>query len=176
MRITAVYVCVRVLAEAFASLPRPVYLLSVSGGKDKADGHPLYVLLHNEPNPERTSFVFRDTLMTHLLLWGNAYVEVARNSSTEVFSLTPMPLDSVSVYRDPASKLCYCYYVGSLQRDSCPTMSCTSLGVALMVSSDIHRSSLPEMPLLQDLLEGSMVQSFRKRCSARRSFRASRYD
>ena len=41
--------------------------------KRQAVDHPLYFLLHDEPNPEMTSFVFRETLMTHLLLWGNAY-------------------------------------------------------------------------------------------------------
>ena len=34
-----------------------------------------YRILHDEPNPEMTSFVFRETLMTHLLLWGNAYAQ-----------------------------------------------------------------------------------------------------
>lgn len=27
--------------------------------------HPLYMLLHDAPNPEMSSFVFRETLMTH---------------------------------------------------------------------------------------------------------------
>ena len=43
--------------------------------------HPLYRLLHDEPNPEMSSFVFRETLMTHLLLWGNAYVWKDRSRS-----------------------------------------------------------------------------------------------
>nr|DAL45065.1 MAG TPA_asm: Portal [Caudoviricetes sp.] len=30
--------------------------------------HPLYTLLHDEPNPEKTSFVFRETLMSQLLI------------------------------------------------------------------------------------------------------------
>ena len=37
------------------------------GGKEKAIDHPLYLLLHDEPNPEMSSFVFRETLMTQLL-------------------------------------------------------------------------------------------------------------
>lgn len=50
----------------------------------KALDHPLYRLLHDEPNPEMTSFVFRETLMTHLLLWGNAFTQVLRNGRDEV--------------------------------------------------------------------------------------------
>ncbi len=79
MQMTAVYSCVRILSEAVASLPLHVYKYNVDGGKEKAVKHPLYFLLHDEPNPEMTSFVFRETLMTHLLLWGNAYAQIIRN-------------------------------------------------------------------------------------------------
>ena len=72
MQMTAVYSCVRILAEAVAGLPLHLYKYTDSGGKAKATDHPLYLLLHDEPNPEMSSFVFRETLMTHLLLWGNA--------------------------------------------------------------------------------------------------------
>lgn len=73
MQISAVYACVRVLAESIAGLPLHVYQCGKNGSREKAVEHPLYFLLHDEPNPEMTSFVFRETLMTHLLLWGNAY-------------------------------------------------------------------------------------------------------
>ena len=70
MQMTAVYACVRILSEAVAGLPLHLYRYNDSGGKEKAIDHPLYLLLHDEPNPEMSSFVFRETLMTHLLLWG----------------------------------------------------------------------------------------------------------
>lgn len=70
MQMTAVYSCVRILSEAVAGLPLQFYRYTADGGKEKAVDHPLYFLLHDEPNPEMTSFVFRETLMTHLLLWG----------------------------------------------------------------------------------------------------------
>ena len=57
MQMTAVYSCVRILSEAVASLPIHVYKYNESGGKEKALDHPLYFLLHDEPNPEMTSFV-----------------------------------------------------------------------------------------------------------------------
>ena len=66
---TAVYSCVRILAEAVAGLPLHLYRYKEDGSKEKAIDHPLYLLLHDEPNPEMSSFVFRETLMTHLLLW-----------------------------------------------------------------------------------------------------------
>lgn len=75
MQMTAVYSCVRILSEAVAGLPLHLYKYTDGGGKEKALDHPLYRLLHDEPNPEMSSFVFRETLMTHLLLWGNAYLQ-----------------------------------------------------------------------------------------------------
>ena len=87
MQMTAVYSCVRILAEAVAGLPLHLYKYNDDGGKEKAIDHPLYRLLHDEPNPEMSSFVFRETLMTHLLLWGNAYAQVIRNGKNEVVAL-----------------------------------------------------------------------------------------
>ena len=59
MQMTAVYSCVRILAEAVAGLPIHLYRYTDDGGKEKALDHPLYWLLHDEPNPEMSSFVFR---------------------------------------------------------------------------------------------------------------------
>lgn len=63
MQTTAVYSCVRILAEAIAGLPLHVYRYKDDGGKEKDIHHPLYYLLHAEPTPEMTSFVFRETLI-----------------------------------------------------------------------------------------------------------------
>ncbi|MDW8706113.1 phage portal protein [Streptococcus suis] len=108
MQTTAVYACVRILAEAVASLPIHVYERT-STGKEKKVEHPLYFLLHDEPNHEMSSFVFRETLMTHLLIWGNAYVQIIRDRSGQVISLYPLLPDKMSVHRDDSGKLYYKY-------------------------------------------------------------------
>ena len=97
MQMTAVYSCVRILAEAVAGLPLHVYKTGTDGGKEKATDHPLYRVLHDAPNPEMTSFVFRETLMTHLLLWGNAYAQIIRNGRGEVIGLYPLMPSRMSV-------------------------------------------------------------------------------
>ncbi|WP_460997753.1 phage portal protein [Trueperella pyogenes] len=84
MQMTAVYSRVRILAEAVEGLPLHVYRQRPDGGKEKATDHSLYWLLHGEPNPEMTSFVFRETLMRHLLLWGNVFLR--RSSVTGVIT------------------------------------------------------------------------------------------
>ena len=109
MQITAVYSCVRILAETVAGLPLHVYKYNDSGGKEKHLKHPLYKLLHDEPNPEMTSFSFRETLMTHLLLWGNAYAQIIRNARGEVIALYPLMPNKMTVDRDKNGRLFYLY-------------------------------------------------------------------
>ena len=119
MQMTAVYSCVRILSEAVASLPVHVYRFNDSGGKEKALDHPLYFLLHDEPNPEMTSFAFRETLMTHLLLWGNAYAQIIRNGKGEIIGLYPLMPDRMTVDRDDKGRL---YYEYQLSSDDAHTM------------------------------------------------------
>ena len=119
MQMTAVYSCVRILSEAVASLPLNVYRYTDSGGKEKAIDHTLYRLLHDEPNPEMSSFIFRETLMTHLLLWGNAYAQIIRNGKGEVVALYPLMPDRMSVDRDKNGRL---YYKYTKSNDDAPTM------------------------------------------------------
>lgn len=109
MQMSAVYACVRILAEAIASLPLHFYQYNDAGGKEKALGHPLYNLLHDEPNPEMSAFSFRETLMTHLLLWGNAYAQVIRNGRGEVAAFYPLMPDRMTVDRDSAGRIFYEY-------------------------------------------------------------------
>ena len=112
MQMTAVYACVRILAESIAGLPLHLYRYK-GNGKEKAIDHPLYVLLHDEPNPEMTSFVFREALMSHLLLWGNAYAQVIRDGKGQVTSLYPLLPNRMTVDRDEHGRLYYRYQRGS---------------------------------------------------------------
>lgn len=110
MQTTAVYACVRILAEAIAGLPLHVYRYRLDGGKERVALHPLYYLLHNEPNPEMTSFVFRETLMSHLLLWGNAYAQIVRNGRGQTVALYPLLPNKMEVSRAQNGELVYTYY------------------------------------------------------------------
>jgi len=109
MQMTAVYSCVRILAEAVAGLPLHLYRYTDDGGKEKALDHPLYHLFHEEPNPEMSSFVFRETLMTHLLLWGNAYAQIIRNGKGQIVALYPLMPNKMTVDRDENGQLYYLY-------------------------------------------------------------------
>ena len=133
MQMTAVYSCVRILSEAVASLPLNVYRYTDNGGKEKAIDHSLFHLLHDEPNPEMSSFIFRETLMTHLLLWGNAYAQIIRNGKGEVIALYPLMPDRMSVDRDKNGQL---YYKYTKNNDDALTMESGS--VYLSPSDVLH--------------------------------------
>lgn len=131
MQMTGVYSCVRILAEAVAGLPIHLYQYTETGGKEKAIKHPLYFLLHDEPNPEMTSFVFRETLMTHLLLWGNAYAQIIRNGKGEVVALYPLMPNRMTVDRDANGQL---YYQYQSSKDEAPTVKGSTV---ILKSSDV---------------------------------------
>ena len=103
-----VYACVRVLSEAIAQLPLHLYKYNEKG-KERVPQHPLYFLLHDQPNPEMTSFVFRETLMSHLLIYGNAYAQIIRNGRGDVLGLYPLMPDKMKVDRDEKNRLIYIY-------------------------------------------------------------------
>ena len=88
MQIATVYACVRLLAETVAGLPLHLYRTKDGGSaKERAMDHPLYKLLYRQPNPEMTSFSFREVMMTHLLLWGNCYAQIIRDGKNGVLGL-----------------------------------------------------------------------------------------
>ncbi|MCM1235219.1 MAG: phage portal protein, partial [Ruminococcus flavefaciens] len=133
MQMTAVYACVRILSEAIAGLPLHLYRYKEDGGKEHAVDNNLYRLLHDEPNPEMTSFVFRETLMTHLLLWGNAYAQIIRNGKGEVIALYPLMPNKMSVDRDEKGQL---YYTYSRANEEAATMAGNT--VTLKPSDVLH--------------------------------------
>jgi HK97 family phage portal protein len=133
MQMTAVYACVRVLSEAIAGLPLHLYRYGKDGNKEKALDHTLYRLLHDEPNPEMTSFIFRETMMTHLLLWGNAYAQIIRNGKGEVIALYPLMPNRMRVDRDASGNLYYEYMRNS---DDAATMKGST--VVLKATDILH--------------------------------------
>ncbi len=89
LKFSAVYSAVRVLAETVASLPLVIYE-ETEAGKELMRSHPAYSLLHDEPNKEMTSFSFRETLQSHLLLWGNAFAFIDRRNDQTPTALLPL--------------------------------------------------------------------------------------
>lgn len=108
IQVSAVYACVRVIAETIASLPLRIYEATDAGSR-KANEHPLYRLLHDEPNTEMTSFIWREVMLSHLLLYGNSYCQIIRSGRSRIVGLYPLLPDHMAVDRDSKGKLTYTY-------------------------------------------------------------------
>lgn len=109
MQLTAVYACIRIIAETVASLPLNVFKYA-EDGKEKAYDHPLYKILHDEPNDEMSSMIFRETLMHHILTTGNAYAQIVRNGYGRVVALYPLLPNKMVVERSTKNKKIYYKY------------------------------------------------------------------
>ena len=112
MQIATVYACVRLLAETVAGLPLHLYRYTDADekGKERAKDHPLYKILYRQPNPEMTSFSFREVMMTHLLLWGNCYAQIIRDGKNGILGLYPLLPENVETDRDENGSIFYIYH------------------------------------------------------------------
>lgn len=99
-----VYACVRVLAETIGCLPLFVYRERADGGREKAREHPLFWLLHDEPNDEMDSLTMRETMTAQLALSGNAYAILAHSLRGDVVDIYPWDWTLVRPDRDPQTR------------------------------------------------------------------------
>lgn len=103
----AVYAAVRLLSETVGSLPGHVMRMT-DVGKEKALTHPIYSLIHEQPNPEQTAMEWRETAMCHLLLRGNHYSEKQYDNGGRLIALWPLHPDKVRIERpSPNAPLSY---------------------------------------------------------------------
>lgn len=105
MRYATVHACVRVLSEDVAALPLHVYRRTEDGGKERYRDHPLYELMHDQPNPDMTSSAMREAMMVSLLLSGNAYAFIEFTKSGRVKALWPLDSAETRPYRTKGGEL-----------------------------------------------------------------------
>lgn len=107
VKIAAVYACVSVVSRTLASLPFNLYRQLSPRGREIDSGSDLHHLLHKEPNPEMSSFNFRQAMGWHLVLRHVAYAEIQRNGAGDVVALWPLPPKYVTPRRDRDGNLYY---------------------------------------------------------------------
>lgn len=100
LTMSAVYACVRVLAESVASLPLITYRRVTGGGKERATTHAMYSVLHDAPNAEMTSLQFREAMVANQCLWGNAYARIVFDGGGRVRELWPLLSRYMQVRRE----------------------------------------------------------------------------
>lgn len=95
--VTAVYACVRVIAETMSTLPLLTYAYLKGGGKKRATEYYLYNVLRRAPNRWQTIVEFLEMIFGHAALRGNAYAEIVPGRRGAVGSLIPIHPDRVTV-------------------------------------------------------------------------------
>lgn len=108
LQIAAVWACIRLLAETVATLPMIVYRQK-GAQREVARDHPLFELLHDEPNADMTALEFWEGVVTALCTCGNAYAE-KRYSGERLVALHPLRADAMEVYRDARGRRRYRYH------------------------------------------------------------------
>lgn len=106
LQVTTMLACARVLADGVAQVPWKVHI--GGAGRMEAPDHPLYDLLYRRPNSWQTSFEFRETLMFHTVLGGNAFQQKMRvGSARRLVALEPFEPGFMRVERDENRRLRY---------------------------------------------------------------------
>lgn len=109
---SAVYACVKIIAEDMGSLPWNTYQRSRDRKSvDLATDHPLFRTLKNLVNPETSSGEFVEALTAHALLCGNGFARIERKMRS-IFLWQWQPED-VTIDRDNAAKIVYIYKQGN---------------------------------------------------------------
>lgn len=97
MLLSTVYRCVDVISDSVAQLPLETYKLDADGFKSPFVDHPVYSLMNNEPNENMTRFTFFKTMVASVLLRGNAYAYIERDSRGNAIQLVYVPNDMVGI-------------------------------------------------------------------------------
>lgn len=106
MQISTVFSCVRILAESVASLPLRLFTVTPQG-RTVETAHPLNYLLTIAPNEESTTFSLIETMVAHLALTGNCYVQIQRAADGSPAALWNLQPRLTEPYRLPSGQLAY---------------------------------------------------------------------
>lgn len=104
MRQWAVYACITEIAQTIAQLPLKLKRPSASGGTEDATDHPLYDLLKYQPNPQMTSFNWRESQQANILTTGNNYNFIDRGRY-DIRAIIPIAPDSITPRRADGQEL-----------------------------------------------------------------------
>jgi len=89
LRISGWFACVRIISSAIAKTPLITYR-RLTEGKERALNHPVYAILHDQPNPLMTPMEYFKACQAHVLNWGNSFSMIERNGAGNVVALWPM--------------------------------------------------------------------------------------
>ncbi|WP_025853506.1 phage portal protein [Paenibacillus ehimensis] len=121
LKYSAVFSCVRVLGETFASVPFNLYRKREDGDRDIANDLAIHDILHHAPNDEMSPFNWKIAMMMALNLGGNGVSERLVNRRGELVGLYPYQWQQVNICRDPTTKKLQ-YKISSTSREEARTL------------------------------------------------------
>lgn len=89
LQLSAAMACVRLLSQTIATLPIGLYRRLGDGSRKAMPDHPLYEILHNQPNADMTAVDFWQVMVAMMLLRGNGFAEIDRIAD-RIVGLTPL--------------------------------------------------------------------------------------
>lgn len=108
LKVSTVMACARVLANGVATPPLRLYREGPDGSKTVQKDHPLHKVLWRQPNEWMTSFEFRQVMMFHAVIHGNAYAYIGRGGSPRrVMEIVPLVPERVCVVQNDDYSLVY---------------------------------------------------------------------
>jgi len=96
---TGAFAAISIKAENLASLPKAVFRNTPEGNKAE-NKHPVYNLIHYQPNPNMTDFVFWELIESHIAGWGNAYALIETGAAGRAKALWPIMPNNVQVIKN----------------------------------------------------------------------------
>lgn len=109
LKLATVWACVRLRSETIASLPFHLR----DDNKDLAKDHPLYRILHDQPNADMTASEFWEAMVASQELDGNGYALIRRNAVKVVSALELLDPESMHVSRSTTGEIKYTYKKGT---------------------------------------------------------------
>ena len=110
---SVVWACVKVIAETIGALSWHVLEQKPNGNKERVDLSPVEWLLNKQASEEMAAGIFRETIVSHALLWGNGYAEIERDGAGRPMWLWILAPDRMEVDRDEFGRLVYVYHPAS---------------------------------------------------------------
>lgn len=90
LQVSTFWACVRLVSQIIGTLPLMLYERKDADGREVAKDHPLYTILHDQPNADQTSVEFWEGTGAALMMWGNRFAEKIENRQG-VIGLRPFP-------------------------------------------------------------------------------------
>lgn len=111
LTLSTYWACVRLIGQTIGTLPLNLFEQDADGGRTPALDHPLYDLLHDQPNADLTAVEFWEGAGACLTIWGNFYA-LKQRLGARIVALQPLKPFLMAPYRADDGRIVYRYTEG----------------------------------------------------------------